>query len=175
MRSQKRCTPQLNMQSVRDPDLGLEENIGMMQTICINHGKRSSIPKRSQESYRKSRDNSGREPKTNGRKSAMAAIITCHTCERPRDKKKDCKELMGKSDKPSNVENGSRKWCSYHHSKSHSNKDCYQQQQSGKGGARITRVEVTRMTSVITREVVAIALPLTVKVQTMRRSLRTVI
>ena len=45
----------------------------------------------------------------------------------------------------------------------------------GKGGARITRAEVTRMISTITREMVAVTLPLTVKVQNMRRSLRTVI
>ena len=38
---------------------------------------------------------------------------------------------MGKSDKPSNVENGARKWCSYHHFIRNSNADCYQQQQSG--------------------------------------------
>ena len=47
-------------------------------------------------------------------------------------KTKDCKELIGKSDKPSK-ENGTRKLCSYHHSNSHSNENCYQQeQQSGK-------------------------------------------
>ena len=38
---------------------------------------------------------------------------------------------MGKSDKPSDPENGTRKWCSYHYSNRHSNEDCYQQQQSG--------------------------------------------
>ena len=43
-----------------------------------------------------------------------------------------------------------------------------------KDGARITRAEDTRMTSANTREVIAVALPLTVKVQKMRRSLRTV-
>ena len=39
---------------------------------------------------------------------------------------------MGKSDKPSNMESGTSKWCSYHDSNGHSNKDCYQQQQPGK-------------------------------------------
>ena len=37
----------IKMQSVRDPDLGLEEIIGMMKTIFINHSERSSVPKRS--------------------------------------------------------------------------------------------------------------------------------
>ena len=44
-----------------------------------------------------------------------------------------------------------------------------------KGGARITKAEATWMTSAITRERVAVTLPLTVKVQKMRRSLRAVI
>ena len=53
----------VKMKSVRDPDLGLEEIIGMMKTIFINHSERSSVPKRSKEPYRKAR-NSGREPRT---------------------------------------------------------------------------------------------------------------
>ena len=57
---------------------------------------------------------------------------TCHNCKKPGHKKKDCKELMGKSDKPSNVDNGTRKLCSYHLSNGHSNENCYQQPQSGK-------------------------------------------
>ena len=39
---------------------------------------------------------------------------------------------MCKSDKSSNVENGTRKWCSYHNFNGHSNENCCQQQQSGK-------------------------------------------
>ena len=42
-----------------------------------------------------------------------------------------------------------------------------------KDGARIRRAEATMLTSAITREIVAVALPLTVKVQKMKRSLRT--
>ena len=41
---------------------------------------------------------------------------------------KYCKQLMEKSDKSRNVENENRKWCSYHHTNGHLNKDCYQQQ-----------------------------------------------
>ena len=57
--------------------------------------------------------------------------VTCHHCKKPGHKKKDCTELKGTPDKPSNVENGTKIWCSYQHSNGHSNKNCYQQQQSG--------------------------------------------
>ena len=42
----------IKMQAIRDPELGLEEIIGMMKTIIINHSERLSFPKKSQESYR---------------------------------------------------------------------------------------------------------------------------
>ena len=71
---------------------------------------------------------------------------------------------MGKSDKPSDVENGTWKWCSYHHSNGHSNDNCYQQQQSVKNCARITGAEAIPMTRAITREMVSVTLLLTVKV-----------
>ena len=45
----------VKMQSVRDPDLGLEDIIGMMKTIFINHSDCASVPKRSKESCRKIR------------------------------------------------------------------------------------------------------------------------
>ena len=94
--------------------------------------------------------------------------LTCHHSKKPGHKKKDCKELMGKSDKSSNVENGTKKWGSYHHSNGHSNENYYQQQQQS-GKRRCTyhkkrRAELTRMTSAITRDMVAVTLPLTVKV-----------
>ena len=79
--------------------------------------------------------------------------LTCHICKKTGHKVEDCSELMEKSDKP------------YHHSNGHSNEDCYQQQHSGKSGARITRrAKLTPMTSAITREMVAATLSLTVKV-----------
>ena len=80
-----------------------------------------------QESYRKSRD-SGGEPKVldkNMRESTM--ILTFHNCKKPGCKMKDCKQLMKKSDKSSDVENVKIKWCSYHRCNGHSNKYCYQQ------------------------------------------------
>ena len=94
------------MKSLRASDLGFEEIIGTMETTIINHSERSSVPKRSQESYRKVRNN-GREPRTdNVRESAI--IYTCHNCKTPGHNKKHYKELLGKSGKPSNVESGTR-------------------------------------------------------------------
>ena len=95
------------VQSVRDPNIGLEE-IMMMKTVFINHSERSSVPKISQESSRESRD-WGRDPKMNSRESAMATIITCHNCKKPGHRKKDCKQLTKRTNTPSNVENGKRK------------------------------------------------------------------
>ena len=118
----------IKMQSIKDPALGLEKIISMMKTIFIIHLKRSSVPKRSQESYRKSCDSSGREPTMNGRESAIATVITCHNCKRLGHKKKDANRLNKKSDESSNVESGTRKWSSCHQSTGHSNGNCYQQQ-----------------------------------------------
>ena len=113
------------MQSIRDPKIGLEEIISMTKTIFINHSERPSVPKRSQESYRKVR-NSSREPRSdNVRESAMT--LTCHYCKKPGHKMKDCKQLKRKSDKSSHMENGKRKWFSYHQCTNLLNKDCHQQ------------------------------------------------
>ena len=98
----------------------------MVKTIFINYSDRSSVPKRSQESYRKSRDNNGREATMNGRESAIATVLVRHKCKRPGHKMKDCKRLMEKSNKSSNMNIDTRKWCSYHQSNGHSNEDCYQ-------------------------------------------------
>ena len=77
----------------------------MMKVILINHSERSPVPKMSKESYRKSR-HSGCEPTVNGRKSAMDTVITCHNCERPEHKKKNCNWLNKTPNKPSDVESG---------------------------------------------------------------------
>ena len=70
----------VKMQSTTDPDLGLEEIVGMMKIIFVNHSARSSVPKRSQESYRKIW-NSAREPRIdNVRESAMT--LTCHNSKK---------------------------------------------------------------------------------------------
>ena len=127
----------IKMQSIRDPELGLEKIMSMMRTIFINHPERSSVSKRSKESYRKSRDNSGREATING--SAMATVITCHNCKRPEHKMKDCKQLMERSDESSDVDNGTRKWCSCHQPNGHSNEDYYQQQSESANSDNKTR------------------------------------
>ena len=80
----------VKMQSVKDPELGLEEIVSMTKTIFINHSERSSVPKRSQELYRKVQNN-GREPKSDqGRKPGMT--FTCYSCKNPGHKIKDCKQ-----------------------------------------------------------------------------------
>ena len=66
----------------------------MTNTIFINHSERSSVPKKSQESYRKSCDISGRETTMSGRESAMVTIIIIHNCKRPGHKRKDCNQLI---------------------------------------------------------------------------------
>ena len=51
----------------------------------INHTERSSVPKRSQESYRQGRDDSGCKStmRDSGRKSAMFAVLTHYNCKKP--------------------------------------------------------------------------------------------
>ena len=153
----------VKMQSVNYPDLELEEIIGRTKTVFLNHSKRSSVPRRSKESYRKVRS-SGHESRTDYvRESAMT--LTCHNCKKPGYKKKYCKELMGKSDKPSNVENGERKRCSYHHSNGRSNEDCYQQQHSRIRLCTYHKSGTHSDNQCYHQRMVAATLPLTVKVQ----------
>ena len=73
MRSQKTYSI-VKVQSIRDPDFGLEEIINMTKTISINHSEKSSVPKKSQELCRKV-GNNRREPTTIGRESAMTIVI----------------------------------------------------------------------------------------------------
>ena len=58
------------------------------------------------------------------------ALITCHYCKKPGHKVSDFKKLereyeMGKSGKLNHERE--KKWCSYHQTNSHSDKQCYQQ------------------------------------------------
>ena len=79
-------------------------------------------------SYQGSNRRRGRET---GRESAMStALITCHYCKKPGHKVRDCKNLekeyeMEKSGKLNHERE--KKWCSYHQTNSHSDKQCYQQ------------------------------------------------
>ena len=66
--------------SPQDQDLCLEEITNMVKTILINHSERSSVPKRSQESYCKGRA-SGRKPTLNARESATTTVIFCNNCK----------------------------------------------------------------------------------------------
>ena len=70
----------------------------------------------------------------NGRKSAIATVITCYNCKRPGHIKKDCNHLNQRPGKSENVKNSKKKWCTYHRRNGHSNEDCYQQQSETKSG-----------------------------------------
>ena len=96
------------LQSIRDSDLGLEEIVSMMEMIFIDRSERSLVLKRSQETYRKVR-NSGREPRMRDNVLESAMILTRHNCNKPEHKMKYRKQLMEKSDKSRNVENGNNK------------------------------------------------------------------
>ena len=98
----------VKVQPINKNEIALEDIISMTKTIYINHTEKSLVPKKSLQSYRKNRDNSGREPKMNCRKSAMATIITCHNYKWPGHKKKDCNRLNTRSDKSSNMDNWKR-------------------------------------------------------------------
>ena len=57
--------------------------------IFTNNFERSSVPERSQESYRKNHDKSGRESTMNGQESAMITVIICHNYKRSGHKNND--------------------------------------------------------------------------------------
>ena len=123
----------------------------MVKATFINHYEKSPVPKMSQKSYRKVRDDSGREPKIGGNVCELAMALTCHNCKKLGHKMKDCKQLMEKSDKSSNVENSKKKWCSYHHT--NGSFICSSQSQKIsiiiKYFALITRAKAIRTTSAI--------------------------
>ena len=101
----------------------------MMRTIFINHSESLSVTKNNPESKRYQEPN--RRGRENGRKSAMStALITCHYCKKTGHKVREHKKLerqceMEKSGKL-NYER-EKKWCSYHQTNSHLDKNCYQQ------------------------------------------------
>ena len=111
----------VKIKAIRNPDFGLEEIMNMMKTIFINHSERSSVPTRSQEFYRRSRDG-GREPTTNCRESAILTVITCHDCEKSGHKNKDRNQLNKRPGKSENLKS-ENKWCTHYHHNSHSNED----------------------------------------------------
>ena len=67
----------VKVQSIREPNLRLQEITSIMATIFINHSERSSVPKRSQESYRQIWNSRPEQRmRDNLRESAMT--FTCH-------------------------------------------------------------------------------------------------
>ena len=68
------------IQAMRYPDLNVGNIASRVKTIFINLSERSSVAKQSQESTRKGRDSSGREPamREGGLETAMSVVVTCH-------------------------------------------------------------------------------------------------
>ena len=118
----------VKLEAVRDPDLSLEQIQLMMRTIFINHSEMLSVTKNNPEYNRYQGSNHrGRET---GRESAMstAFITICHYCKKAGHKVRECKQLERdcEMEKSRNHER-EKKWCSYHRTSSHSDKQCYHQ------------------------------------------------
>ena len=119
----------VKLEVVRDPDLSLERIRRILRKIFINHSERLSVTKNNPESKRYQESN--RRGWETGRESGMStALITCHNCKEPSHNVRDCKKLekeyeMEKSEKLNHERE--KKWCSYHQTNSHSDKQCYQQ------------------------------------------------
>ena len=162
MRSQKRCAPQLTCSQYETPIQGLKRSSAWLKRSLLTIRRGRQFPKQI-----KSRTVEFGVAVVSQEQTTCVMTLTCRHCKKPGYKKKDCNDLMGKSDKSSNVENGTRKWCSYHHSNGHSNENCYQQQQSGEGWCTYHKSGTHSNDQCnITRNImVAVTLPLAVKVQ----------
>ena len=118
----------VKLETIRDPDLSLEQTQRMRRTIFINHSERLSVTKTNLESNRY--QGSNRKGRETGRESAMStALITCHYCEKAGNKARECKKMERdcEMEKSRNHER-EKNWCSYHQTSSHSdNKQCYHQ------------------------------------------------
>ena len=117
----------VKLEAIRDPDLSLEQIQRMMRTIFINHSERLSVTKKNPEYNRY--QGSRRRGRETGRKSGMStAFITCHHCKKAGHKVRECKQLERycEMEKSPNHER-EKKWCSYHQTSSHSDKQCYHQ------------------------------------------------
>ena len=114
----------VKLEAIRDPELSLEQIQRMMRTIFINHSERLSVTKKKSESKRYQGSNHrGREA---GRESAMStAFITksCHYCKKAGHKVRECKKMERDCEvKKSRNHEREKKWCSYHQTSSHSDK-----------------------------------------------------
>ena len=145
----------VKLEAIRDPDLSLEQIQRMMRTIFINHSERLSVTKNNPEYNRY--QGSNRRGRETGRESAMStAFITCHYCKKAGHKVRECKQLERdcEMEKSRNHER-EKKWCSYHQTSSHSDKQCYHQMgktekitRERKSGAVTIKQAVIRISSV---------------------------
>ena len=117
----------VKLEAIRDPDLSLEQIQRMMRTIFINHSERLSVTKKNPEYNRY--QGSNRRGRETGLESAMStAFITCHNCKKAGHKVRECKQLERdcEMEKSRNHER-EKKWCSYHQTSNHSDKQSYHQ------------------------------------------------
>ena len=164
----------IKVKPIRDSDLGLEEIMSITETIFVNHSERSSVPKTSQESYRKVRNNSGREPTMNDRESAMTTVITCHNSKRPGHTKKG--PIWLEQNRISQVISRTGKGNDAHtikltviRTKTAISSSQSQQISIGrKYGVRITTALAIRMSNIFTKEAVNLKLVLLLMVQRVR-------
>ena len=110
----------MKLEALRDPDNILEHIQRMMRTMFINHSEKLSVTKNNPESNRY--QGSNRKSRETGRESGMSiALITCNYCKKPGHKVRDCEMEKSRNHEREN------KWCSYHQTSRHSDKQCYHQ------------------------------------------------
>ena len=118
----------VKLEAVRDPDLSLEQIQRMMRTIFISHSERLSVTKNKQES--KEYQESNRRCREKGEESAMSTaffITTGHFFKKSGHKVRDCKKLEREHEMKKSgtlTHEREKKWCSYHRTNSHSDKQC---------------------------------------------------
>ena len=125
----------VKLEAIRDPDLSLEHIQRIMRTSFVNHSEKVSVTKKNQQSRRYQELN--RRGRDNSWKSAMlTALIPCHHCKKSGRIVRNCKIKlereyeMEKSEKINHEKE--KKWCRYHQTNSHSDKQCFQQVEKSK-------------------------------------------
>ena len=150
----------VELEAIRDPDLSLEQIQRIMRMIFINHSERLSATKKSPESNRYQGSNRG--GRETSRKSAMSiALITRHYCKKAGHKVRECGKLERDCEMEKLRNHEREKWCSYHQTCSHSDRQCYHQMdkteekkmKGRKNGVACTIARVIQIKNVFSREV----------------------
>ena len=117
----------VKLEAKRDHDLSLAHIQRMMRTIFINYSERLSVTKKNQESKRYQESN--RKSRKNSRAISTAFIIS-HYCKKPGHEVSDRRQKLERDnemERPGKLNHErEKKWCSYHQTNGHSDKQCYQ-------------------------------------------------